>query len=208
MRRRREAHQRPSRPISAPSSTAAPLFAGRHHQKIQIIVPARSYLPDNPSLVPAVAYCGGMDVFNDRIGAERAARRPLQDPRPGSRRPGQGVLIRWNDHPDRTVALTDRTSTASGGGNSSRSAARTPRSSHPDVLAGRQPLPAGGQPGASRLRRADGRRHAGQRAHQLDGFYDTTKGVQQIWRAVKKAIAEGEELHLPRRPVPDQQVGG
>ena len=89
-------------------------LVGTHHQKFQIVVPARSHLTEDPSQpLPAVAYCGGMDVFNDRIGPNG-----LHDVHCKIRGPAADDLVkvfqdRWNDHPDQTVDLTDRTSAVS-----------------------------------------------------------------------------------------------
>jgi phosphatidylserine/phosphatidylglycerophosphate/cardiolipin synthase-like enzyme len=185
-------------------------LAGTHHQKIQIIVPARSHLPDNPSLVPAVAYCGGMDVFNDRIGPNG-----LHDVHCKIRGPAADDLVkvfqdRWNDHPDRTVALTDRTSTASGGGNSFVQVCCTyPTFQSPWMYslvvnrflpAVNQALQGSGAPTAGDMRVSG--------STKLYGFYDTSKGVQQIWRAVKKAIAEAKSyIYLEDQYLINKWVG-
>lgn len=185
-------------------------LAGTHHQKIQIVVPARSHLKDASKGVPAVAYCGGMDVFKDRIGPTG-----FHDVHCKLRGPAADDLVkvfqdRWNDHPDRRVDLTGRTSADSAGGNSLVQVCCTyPMFQSPWVysLVVSRYLPAVNQ----QLQRS-GTLTAGDMrvggSTKLYGFYDTSKGVQQIWRAIKKAVAEAKRyIYLEDQYLINKWVG-
>jgi phosphatidylserine/phosphatidylglycerophosphate/cardiolipin synthase-like enzyme len=186
-------------------------LAGSHHQKIQIVVPARSHITEDASLpLPAIAYCGGMDVFGDRIGPGG-----LHDVHCKIRGPAADDLVkvfqdRWNDHPDRTADLTARTSAAGAGGSSLVQVCSTyPMFQSPLIYsllvnhylpAVNQELQGSGAPTAGDMRDNGSTR--------LYGFYDTSKGVQQIWRAVKKAISEAKSyIYLEDQYLTHKWVG-
>lgn len=186
-------------------------LAGTHHQKIQIVVPARGHLTESTTeAVPAVAYCGGMDVFNDRIGPNG-----LHDVHCKIRGPAADDLVkvfqdRWNDHPARSVDLKERTSVASFGGNALVQVCCTyPMFQSPllySLIVGRylpavnQQLQGSGAPTAGDMRVGG--------SIKLYGFYDTSKGVQQIWHAVKKGIAEAKSyIYLEDQYLINKWVG-
>lgn len=171
-------------------------LAGAHHQKIQIVVPSPDHGADDAGLVAATAYCGGMDIFVDRIGPAS-----LHDVHCKIRGPAADDLVkvfqeRWNDHPDHSAGLSDRTSVVLAGGNSLVQVCNTyptfqSQLSYSFLLSRylpviNQQLKGSGVPTAGDMR-VNG-------SIRLYNFYDTSKGVQQVWRAVKKAIAEAKRF--------------
>jgi len=186
-------------------------LAGTHHQKVQIIVAARSHMTNSATeLLPAVAYCGGMDVFRDRVEPNA-----LHDVHCKIRGPATDDLVRvfqdrWNDHPDRNVDLTTRAAVTTAGGSAVVQVCCTyPAFQSPliygfvvnhyfDLLSKALQAAHKFAPGDMRV--------AG--STKLYGFYDTSKGVQQVWRAVKKAIAEAKNyIYLEDQYLLNRWVG-
>jgi phosphatidylserine/phosphatidylglycerophosphate/cardiolipin synthase-like enzyme len=151
-----------------------------------------------------------MDVFNDRIGPKG-----LHDVHCKIRGPAADDLVkvfqdRWNDHPDRTVDLTARTSAASAGGSSFVQVCCTYPMFRSPLLyslvvnnylpAVNQQLQGSGVPTAGDMRVGG--------STKLYGFYDTSQGMQQIWRAIKKAIAEAKSyIYLEDQYLTNKWVG-
>ncbi|WP_160173221.1 hypothetical protein [Microbacterium sp. CH12i] len=167
-------------------------LAGAHHQKIQIVVPSPDHGADDAGLVAAIAYCGGMDVFTDRIGPTG-----FHDVHCKIRGPAADDLVkvfqeRWNDHPEHGTGLSDRTSVVPAGGNSLVQVCNTyptfqSRLAYSILVKNYLPVINKQLKGSGALTAGDMGVNGSVRYYN---FYDPSRGVQQIWRAVKRAIAE------------------
>lgn len=169
-------------------------LAGTHHQKIQAIVGSRAGTAGD-----SVAYCGGMDLFADRVGPTA-----LHDVHCKIVGDGSADLVsvfteRWNDHPDHAAAYTP--SLTSG-------PATAPFTDLVQVCRTYPQFPSGISgvgysvfvntllPTLSQVLSAHGAvapgdmRVAGQMRYY--SFYRSDAGVQQIWRAVRRAIEQAE----------------
>ncbi|HEX8769426.1 MAG TPA: phospholipase D family protein [Acidimicrobiales bacterium] len=186
-------------------------LAGTHHQKVQIIVPARSHGTGKATEpLPAVAYCGGMDLFTDRVGPAG-----LHDVHCKIRGPAADDLItvfqeRWNDHPDKGADLTTRTARTTAGGSSVVQVCCTYPTFQSQLLysfaVDRYLRPLNDALKAAGLPTTGDMRVAG--STKLYSFYDTNKGVQQIWRSIIKAISEAKKyIYLEDQYLVNQWVG-
>ena len=185
-------------------------LAGAHHQKVQVVVGAPSQTSSGFDLPGAVAYCGGMDIFNDRVGPAG-----IHDVHCKLRGPATDDLVkvfqdRWNDHPDRKVDLGGRVDASSGGGTAVVQVCCTYPTFQSGTIYGlvvgrylgplNSALQAAGAPTAGDMRVAG--------AIKLYGFYNTGLGVQQIWRAIKKGIAEAKNyIYLEDQYLVNKWVG-
>jgi phosphatidylserine/phosphatidylglycerophosphate/cardiolipin synthase-like enzyme len=185
-------------------------LAGTHHQKVQIVVGAASHTDKTSDLPLAVAYCGGMDIFNDRVGPGA-----LHDVHCKLRGPATDDLVRvfqdrWNDHPDRKVDLTGRVGVSSFGGTAAVQVCCTyptfQSATIYGLVVGRYIGPLNNAlKGAGALVAGDMRVGG---AIKFYGFYDAGLGVQQIWRAIKKAMAEAKNfIYLEDQYLINQWVG-
>ncbi len=178
-------------------------LAGTHHQKIQGI----STLKNGAA---CIAWCGGMDLFKDRIGPDA-----LHDVH--CRVVGEAAvdlinvfLERWNDHPDHGTNLAPQLGSPGGlDGHDQVQVCRTyPMFAYSTIyslllsrygsylysFAGTQTK----QPGDMRVN--------GQ--VKFYGFYDASKGVQQTWRAVRKAIRQAANfIYLEDQYLTNKWIG-
>ena len=185
-------------------------LAGTHHQKVQVVVGAPSHTGNGSDLPLAVAYCGGMDIFNDRVGPAG-----LHDVHCKLRGPATGNLVRvfqdrWNDHPERKVDLTGRVDASSGGGTAVVQVCCTyptfESATIYGVLVGRYIGKLNSALRAAGALMAGDMTVAG--AIKFYGFYNAALGVQQIWRAIKKAIDEARNyIYLEDQYLLNKWVG-
>ena len=185
-------------------------LAGAHHQKVQILIPSAAAAQVTAGEAPpAVAYCGGMDVFPDRVGAGA-----LHDVHCKLRGPAADDLVRvfqdrWNDHPDHTGSLTDRFSQAAYGKAMVQVCATYPTFQSAlaySLIVGQgmdsvvKAVQGKGVPSAGDMR-VNG-------SVRFYNFYQAGVGVQQIARAVKKAIAEAKRfIYLEDQYLTSKWVG-
>ncbi len=166
-------------------------LAGTHHQKIQAVVTG----PDAEEPGVAIAYCGGMDLFNDRIGPSGLHDVHCKVLGDGAAELVKVFLERWNDHQEHGADLTPsfrasgpeygtdlvqvcRTYPMFGSAPLYRYLLDNYGSALNDVIARSGQARSGDMTVGGRTR--------------LYRFYDPTKGVQQIGRAVDKAIGEAK----------------
>ncbi|MFC9651348.1 MULTISPECIES: phospholipase D family protein [unclassified Streptomyces] len=168
-------------------------LAGAHHQKIQAFVTG----PDAEEPRASLAYCGGMDLWGDRIGPQG-----LHDVHCKIFGDGANELIkvfveRWNDHQDHGADLKPayRSLGPDNGGDLVQVCRTYPRfeSSYLySLLLNRfaapinQALATGGGPRSGDM--------TVNRTTRFYRFYDPSQGVQQIGRAVRKAITEAKKF--------------
>jgi phosphatidylserine/phosphatidylglycerophosphate/cardiolipin synthase-like enzyme len=198
-------------------------LAGSHHQKVQIIIGASTVQPPQ-----AVAYCGGMDIFPDRVGQH-----PLHDVHCKIRGPAADDLVkvfqdRWNDHPKKTAELKIQTARSAFGNAMSmvQICCTYPTFPWPSpvyqilrpdlwafvVTAVREvrETGVGGAVGGALEKMgvpAFGDMLVGNYFKPYD-FYDYRRGVQQVWRAIKKAISEARNyIYLEDQYLTSKWVG-
>lgn len=171
-------------------------LAGTHHQKIQAIVGSRAGTAGD-----SVAYCGGMDLFDDRVGPGALHDVHCKVVGDGSVDLVNVFTERWNDHPDHTGAYTPTLTSGP---------AVAPFTDLVQVCRTYPQFPSGLSglaysifvnkylPTLSQVLSAHGAaspgdmRVAGQTRYY--SFYRSDTGVQQIWRAVRRAIDQAEKF--------------
>ena len=182
-------------------------LAGAHHQKIQVVV-----APPDPATGTAapVAYCGGMDVFEDRVGPKSLHDVHCKIVGDAAVDVANVVLERWNDHPDRRQALTPKLASLGSLGNDSVQVCRTYPQFRSATAYGYllnkygeylqqlvqsvKSLPIGDM------------RDAGQTRYY--NFYEPALGVQQIWRAARKAIRQARRyIYLEEQYLTNKWIG-
>lgn len=184
-------------------------LAGTHHQKLQAFVAG----PRSSTPGAATAYCGGMDMNKDRIG-----RNGLHDVHCKVRGDGANDLIdvfaeRWNDHPDHGNDKLVPSYRPMGPKNGTdlvqvcrtypmftplERGLTTLLKDHRDTLD--KFLRSGNRPRPGDMR-ANG-------DTRLYDFYDTSKGVRQVGRAVKRAISEAKKyIYLEEQYLVHKWIG-
>ncbi|ADD41761.1 phospholipase D-like domain-containing protein [Stackebrandtia nassauensis] len=167
-------------------------LAGSHHQKVQIVVSGpRAKVPGQ-----VVGYCGGMDVYHDRIGSNALHDVQCKVLGDAGNELIQVFTDRWYDHPQGgSVPLPPiRPQDPKTGTDLVQVCCTYPRFENPPqyrfllqrfgkvldyVLAAAKKSPPGDMSDGGEVRFYD--------------FYDPEKGVQQIGRAVAKAIKEAKQ---------------
>ena len=177
-------------------------LAGAHHQKMQALVDANG--------TPTAAYCGGMDLFEDRLVGQPAPA-PLHDVH--ARVVGAAAVDlvapfveRWNDHPARKGDLTrPPNSLAALDGYDLVQVGRTYPRFEPyyakkvaifdqNLRQHLPDLPIGDMTDGENIR--------------LYGFYDNAKGVQQIWRMIRHAVRTAQQfIYLEDQYLISESVG-
>jgi phosphatidylserine/phosphatidylglycerophosphate/cardiolipin synthase-like enzyme len=185
-----------------------PLF-GTHHQKVQAVVGSQSGVANVP-----VAYCGGMDLYQDRIGPGA-----LHDVHSRVQGDGAADLVaafseRWNDHPLRDGPFTPTLSTAP---------SRPPATDLVQVCRTYPRFPSGATgagyrlmlkllPTLSRVTTARSMASPGDMTvgghFQPYAFDPTGGGVFQVWRAVRRAIEKAQRyIYVEDQYLVDLWVG-
>jgi phosphatidylserine/phosphatidylglycerophosphate/cardiolipin synthase-like enzyme len=180
-------------------------LAGTHHQKMQAI--AR----EAGDSAGVVAWCGGMDLYPDRIGPDALHDVHCKVIGPGADELVNVFLERWNDHPSKGSDLASKVASKRWSDRHDLvQVCRTYPSFNYSTLyalllnrygqtVSNVILKAGSmQPGEMR----DG----GQVRYY--NFYNASQGVQQVWRAVKKAIDKAQRyIYLEDQYLVNEWVG-
>jgi phosphatidylserine/phosphatidylglycerophosphate/cardiolipin synthase-like enzyme len=163
-------------------------LAGTHHQKVQALVSSDNNIP--------VAYCGGMDVFSDRIGPNALHDVHCRIDGPGANDLIAVFLERWNDHPAHGDDLPAKGDTIAPLDSDLVQVCRTyPQFQSKTLYAAflnfassrlASLLSTVGAPPPGDMTVDDALRYY--------NFYIPDRGVQQVWKAVKKAITEAKSF--------------
>ena len=175
-------------------------LGGSHHQKVQALV-----RPEG-----AVAYCGGMDLFKDRIGPDAFHDVHCKVQGDASKDLVSVFSERWNDHPehDRPYAPAIPSSPASFFTNLVQVCRTYPRfPGFPEAM-GYWWFEEHILPAFSPIIKALGGYALGDMGQGSYSFYPSDQGVQQVWRAVQRAIDQARRfIYLEDQYLVNLQLG-